>query len=131
MANRAGPATPAAAASCPAGGPLRVILEARRYANLDPGDPDYQKWTPWSVSLMVTRTADRVSGVLEMSGDGLRWRFDVAGQFDGDHCTMSLDTTNTHEDLAIRLRLGDAIAGEISSIDARWLLGSSLPARRR
>jgi hypothetical protein len=120
VANRGGsPMT-----SCPS--PRRLVLQARRYANLDADEADYQKWTPWRVQLELT---DELRGTLVMTGDRLDWKLQVAGRLDPVHCELTL-AADSHEPVNLRIHLGPPVTGDIRSIDDVWLLGPPFPARR-
>ncbi len=108
--------------------PARIELEARRYANTDADQPDYNVWTAWRVGIQLA-DRDRPRGTLAMVGDDLTWTFDVAGTLDPERCRLTLWTPHEHEPFGVELDLR-AHTGTIKSIDDIWLLGPPFPSRR-
>ena len=111
--------------------PERVDFEARRYANLDADQPDYQTWSAWHVGVQFAnqRDATKLTGTIAMVGDELTWTFDFTGKLDRARCVVEL-ATDTHEPIGASIDLR-ARTGRIRSIDDEWLLGPPFPANRR
>ena len=107
-----------------------IDLEARRYANVDRDQLDYQVWTAWRVGIWFPdRSTPR--GTLTMVGDDITWTFDIVVQLDPTHCTLTLSTVDQHEPFSAELKLHDGvITGWIRSIDDEWLLGPPFPTHR-
>ena len=122
IANRGGTAS----VSCEV--PARIELEARRYANLDHDDADYNVWTAWRVGIQLADRA-KPKGTMAMVGDAITWTFDVAGKLDAAKCVLTLWTPNEHEPFDVVLDVGKH-TGTIRSIDDVWLLGPPFPTKR-
>jgi hypothetical protein len=115
--------------------PPRLEFEARRYANLDVGEPGSQVWSAWRVGLQLARELKSlrdttVRGTLAMVGDEIVWSFDVAGKLDPDRCVLEMWTgTHTHEPSRVTIDVPKR-TGTIHSFDDVWLLGPPFPAQR-
>lgn len=105
----------------------RFDLEARRYANLDADQPDYQTWSAWRVGIQLGPDRKVLRGTLAMLGDELVWNFDVTGELD-ERCQLAL-WTDTHEPMTVTIDVR-ARTGTIRSIDDVWLLGPPFPTQR-
>lgn len=116
--------------------PHVLVLAARRYANLDRGDPAYDRWTPWTLEL--TLDADRpvmrnahghvrhVRGTARLAGDGLHLDFPASGAVSCElrHALVRLED---HEPFELDLDFATR-TGIVRSIDDRWLIGPPFPA---
>ena len=119
--------------------PARMVMEAHRYANLDHDDPDFDKWTPASVTI----TLDAEPAIMENAHGHVRLARGRV-RIDGDRATVALgaDGAIACEQHRLALRMGDhepwdadidliARTGVIKSIDAWWYLGPPFPAHPR
>jgi len=109
--------------------PARIELEARRYANVDKGDPDFDVWTAWRVGIQLSDRGEKPKGTMAMVGDHITWTFDVVGKLDAAKCALELWTPKEHEGFDVRFDV-HANTGTIRSIDDVWVLGPPFPTNR-